>query len=308
MIVAAVLVRFYLPGPWPWRHGPPAAPAIPGDGRFYLGVDSSARTLAAYDAAVGVSQPAVFGAYTLGDDGGVAQVLGYSKNLPGTIPLVSWGVDMRGGAIADGSKDAYLRAQAAAVVAYKKPVFIRLDWEMNGTWYPEWSRPAVSPSAYIAAWRHIRTVFQQAGATNAAFVWCPNVGEFGGTPWTAWYPGSAYVDWVGMDAYPEPSDLTANVSGPGGLNALAQFAEQQGKPAMLAEWAPGEPAQDPAATFDAVFAWAARYPDAVKALVYFNFASTRQNYVLADDPTGAARLRQLVVQNKTDLYGVGRVE
>ena len=131
IIAVAVLARFYLPGPWPWRHGPPAAPAIPGAGRFYLGVDSSGGTLAAYDAATGVSQPAIFGAYTSGDDGSVAQVLGYSKDLSGTIPLVSWGVDMRDGAITDGSKDAYLRAQAAAVVAYRKPVFLRLDWEMK---------------------------------------------------------------------------------------------------------------------------------------------------------------------------------
>ena len=314
VILAAVLVRFYLPGPWPWRHGGPPAPAIPGAGRFYLGVDSSGKTLAAYDAAVGVSGPAIFGAYTNGDDGSVAQVLGYSKDLPGTIPMVSWGVDLRSGQITDGSKDAYLRAQAAAVVAYRKPVFLRLDWEMNGTWYPEWSRSAVSSSAYVAAWQHIWTIFHQAGATNAAFVWCPNVGEFGGQNWTDWYPGSAYVDWIGMDAYPQPSDLTADISGTGGLDALAQFAEQNGRPAMLAEWAPGlpaqsgQPARDPAAAFDAVFAWAARYPDAVKALVYFNFGSPKQSYLLTDDPTGLAEMRRLVVQDKADLYGVGRVE
>jgi hypothetical protein len=303
--VAAVLVRFDLPGPWPWRHGPPASPAIPGDGRFYLGADSSGGTLKAYEAASGAGRPAIFGAYTIGDDGSVAQVLTYSKDLPGTIPLVSWGVDLRGGAITDGSRDAYLRAQAEAIVAYKKPMFIRLDWEMNGTWYPEWSRPAVSSSAYIAAWRHIWTIFHQAGATNAAFVWCPNVGEYGSQAWTAWFPGSAYVDWVGMDAYPEPSDLTADVSGAGGLDALARFAEQTGRPAMLAEWAPGDPARDPAAAFDAVFGWAARYPDAVKALVYFNFGSSQQDYLLADDPTGAARMRVLVGQDKADLYGIG---
>ena len=158
LVLAVVLARFYLPGPWPWRHASPAAPAIPGDGRFYLGVDSGSgkATLAAYDAAVGVSQPAVLGGYTIGEDGGVAPVLAYSKDLPGTIPMVSWGVNMQDGAITDGSKDSYLRTQAEAVAAYKKPVFIRLDWEMNGTWYPEWSRPAVSAGAYVAAWRDRR--------------------------------------------------------------------------------------------------------------------------------------------------------
>ena len=305
--MAAVLVRFYLPGPWPWRHGQAAAaaPAIPGAGRFYLGVNSSGSTLAAYDAAIGVSQPSIFGSYTNGDDGSVAQILTYSKDLPGTIPLVSWGVNMQDGAITSGSVDAYLRAQAAAVVAYKKPVFLRLDWEMNGTWYPEWSRPAVSPSAYVAAWRHIWTIFQQAGATNAAFVWCPNVGEFGGQDWTSWYPGSAYVNWIGMDAYPDPSTLTTEISGTGGLNELAQFAARSGKPAMLAEWAPDNSSQDPGATIDAVFGWAASYPGTVKALVYFNFGSPRKSYILADDPTGAARMRLDVAQHKAQLFGVG---
>jgi hypothetical protein len=306
-VLAAVLVRFFLPGPWPWRHGPAAAPAIPGDGRFYLGVDSSQKDYAAYDAAIDVTQPSVFGGYTLGDDGSVATVLTYVKDLPGTIPLVSWGVDMRDGVITDGSKDAYLRAQAEVVAAYRQPVFIRLDWEMNGNWYPEWSQPAVSPSSYIAAWRHVWTIFHDAGATNAAFVWCPNVGEFDGAPWTDWYPGSAYVDWIGLDAYPEPSDLTANVSGPGGLDALAQYAQRVGKPAMLAEWAPGDPSQDPAATVDAVFGWAARYPKAVKALVYFNFPATQRNYQLSDDPTGATRLRQFVRQDRARLYGAGGI-
>jgi len=306
-VLVAVLIRFYLPGPWPWRHAPPAAPAVPGDGRFYLGVNSSHGALAAYDAAVGVTQPAVLGGYTDGEDGSVAPILAYSKNLPGTVPLVSWGVNLEDGAVADGSKDAYLRAQAEAVVAYRKPVFIRLDWEMNGSWYPEWSGPAVSPSSYIAAWRHVWSVFQQAGATSAAFVWCPNVGEFDGRPWTDWYPGSEYVDWVGLDAYLKPSTTTAGVSGAGGLDALARFAEQSGKPAMLAEWAPGDPSQDPAADFDAVFAWRARYPDAVKALVYFNFTSTGRDDLLADDQTGAARFRQLVERYRGDLYGVGAV-
>ena len=321
-----MLVRvYYLPGSSPARHvatpapsaaaapsafaGPPgssvlAAPPVPGDGRFYLGVSSSQKDLAAYDAAAGVSQPAVFGGYTQGSDGSVAAVLSFARDLPGTIPMVSWGVNFRGGAVTDGSADAYLRAQAAAVIAYGRPVFIRLDWEMNGNWYPEWSSSTVSPSAYVASWQHVWTIFHDAGVTNAAFVWCPNVGDFGGVPWTDWYPGSAYVDWVGMDAYPKPSNLTAYVSGAGGLDAFAQYAEQIGKPAMLAEWAPGDSA-DPAADFDAVFSWATRYPDAVKALLYFNFSGGGQDYLLTDDPTGAGLVRQFVEQNRADLSGVG---
>jgi hypothetical protein len=51
----------------------------------------------------------------------------------------------------------------------------------------------------VAAWRHIWNVFDQAGATNVTWVWCPNL-----TPsnnWDAYYPGSAYVDVIGVDSF-----------------------------------------------------------------------------------------------------------
>lgn len=305
IVVLLVLARLYLPGPWPWRHGPATQPAIPASGRFYAGVDSSHDGLAAYESAAGVTQPAVLGAYTNGHDGSVAEALSLVSDLPGTIPLLSWGVDITRGAVANGSQDTYLRAQAVAVAAYRKPVFLRLDWEMNGSWYPEWDGTSVSPSAYIAAWRHVWTVFQQAGATNAAFVWCPNVSDLDGQSWTQWYPGSEYVDWIGVDAYPDPTNSQAYVSGPGGLDAFAAFAKGEDKPAMLAEWAPGAPQQDPTATFDLVFSWLGRNPGTVKALVYFNYRNTQRDDLLVDDAAGAARYRQLLQQYRTGLYGTG---
>ncbi|HWG23911.1 glycoside hydrolase family 26 protein [Actinospica sp.] len=300
MVVVAALGRFFLPGPW--HHEPLAAPAIPASGRFYLGVDTSHAGIAGFDSALGLSRPAVLGGYTKGDDGSVADVLSTVRGLPGTIPMVSWGVDFTGGKVADGSQDTYLRAQAKAVAAYGKPVFLRLDWEMNGSWYPEWDSTAVSASAYVAAWRHIWEIFQQQGATNAAFVWCPNVGDLGGRPWTDWYPGGEYVDWIGMDAYLEPSDATSYISGPGGLNALAAYAVGEGEPAMLAEWAPGAPKQDPVQAFNLVFAWADRYRATVKALVYFNYTGTQRDDLLVDNPSGAALFRRLVEQRSDRLF------
>lgn len=310
LAVAGLLVlgRLYLPGPWPWRHRPPAPPAVPADGRFYAGVDSSRGGLARYDKAAGLSQPAVFGVYTNGRDGDIATALGYTDALPGTIPMLSWGVDFTGGAVVDGSEDTYLRTQADAVASYGKPVFLRLDWEMNGSWYPEWGSLTVSSATYVEAWKHIWTLFQQAGATNAAFVWCPNVGDMGGRSWTEWYPGDDYVDWVGLDVYPEPSDAAADVSGPGGLDELAAFAEREGKPAMLAEWAPGAPKQDPAGAFDLVFSWLDRNPGTAKAMLYFNYSSTQRDDLLADNPDGAARYRTLLHAHSADLAGAGELD
>jgi beta-mannanase len=53
--------------------------------------------------------------------------------------------------IAKGKNDAYIKAMAKQAKAYKKPLYIRLAHEMNGTWYP-WGK---STSAYRKAWIHI---------------------------------------------------------------------------------------------------------------------------------------------------------
>jgi beta-mannanase len=47
---------------------------------------------------------------------------------------------------------------------------------MNGTWSP-WAVGVNGNTAahYVAAWRHVHRIFTKVGATNATWVWCPNV-------------------------------------------------------------------------------------------------------------------------------------
>ena len=208
--------------------------------------------------------------------------------------MVSWGLDFTGHAVVSGRLDGYLERQARAVAGFGKPVFIRLDWEMNALWYPEWSQSHVAPADYVAAWRHVRQVFRAAGATNAAFVWAPNAGRFGALPDADWYPGDGYVDWVGVDAYPTQSTAAATVTGADGLDELAVFGERHGKPVMLAEWAPTAPQPDSRQPFELVFEWTDRHPRSVKALVYFNYATENRDHLLPDFPSGARTLRSLL--------------
>jgi hypothetical protein len=65
-------------------------------------------------------------------------------------------------------------------------------WEMNGTWYP-WSevRNGNGAGEFARAWRHVRELFVDAGATNANFVWCPNTVYSGGLSLDGLYPGMA---------------------------------------------------------------------------------------------------------------------
>ncbi len=127
----------------------------------------------------------------------------------GRVPLVSWqGTSLR--KITDGSQDDLIRTRARAVRALGRPMFLRWAWEMNGNWSPadgtHNNTPGThdGPEKYVAAWRHIRTIFREEGATNAVWVWCPNATDTPAEPWNTaakYYPGDAWVDWVGVDTY-----------------------------------------------------------------------------------------------------------
>jgi hypothetical protein len=102
-----------------------------------------------------------------------------------------------------GTYDSYIRKFAEAAKAWGHPFFLRFNWEMNGRWFP-WSEGVNGNKSgeYVTAWRHVHDIFTAVGATNATWVWCPNVdpnGEF--LNLAGQYPGNAYVDWTGLDGY-----------------------------------------------------------------------------------------------------------
>lgn len=293
--------------PSPTEAGPAGPKYVPPDGDVYLGVSTDIGRLDAFDRAAGLAaglHPALYDQWTT-PDGPVQPILDNARTRPGMAPMISWNLPLTGGRISDGSQDAYIRAQADAIRSYGGPVFVRLDWEMNASWYPGWNLPAVTPAEFIAAWRHVYTVFRQQGAGNAAFVWCPTLwnGPGGRSPST-WYPGDAYVDWLGVDAYPQSAVDSFILSGPGGLDDTAAFAAQHDRPLMVAEWAPALPAPDTTAAMDLIFQFAAAHPDTVKALVYFDFVTDGKDYTLADHPVGAADFRRRVDGNPHFLLSV----
>jgi mannan endo-1,4-beta-mannosidase len=123
----------------------------------------------------------------------------------GAAPLVQinpYGVSLA--AIASGQYDGYLSAYAEAVRSYLHPVILSFGHEMNGHWYP-WGYTHASPAAFVAAWRHIVTLFRDLGARNVTWLWTVNIindARGGKIPSPApWWPGSSYVTWVGIDGY-----------------------------------------------------------------------------------------------------------
>ena len=103
--------------------------------------------------------------------------------------------------------------------------------------WPRWTGTpkaplAESPAKFTAAWRHMHDLFEQEGADNVAFVWCPNSWTYDVSPALAslWYPGGDTVDWVCADGYnwaPARSDpWTSFQSGVRGLLRLGGHDRQ----------------------------------------------------------------------------------
>jgi hypothetical protein len=164
----------------------------------------------------------------------------------GALPLVQinpFGVSLA--AIASGQYDSYLSAYAEAVRAYRRPVILSFGHEMNGHWY-SWGYRHTSPAVFVAAWRHIVTVFRELGARNVTWLWTVNtIHKRARVPSPgAWWPGSSYVTWVGIDGYYyHSSDTFAPLFGP----TIAAVRALTGDPILIAETsavpAAGQPAK-----------------------------------------------------------------
>jgi len=146
---------------------------------------------------------------------------GFAKTAAsnGAVPLVQMDPDgISVAAIAAGRFDAYLFSYAEAVRAYHHPVILSFGHEMNGDWY-SWGDQHTPPTVFIAAWRHIVKLFRALGARNVTWLWTVNIvndTKDGKIPRpNAWWPGNAYVNWVGIDGYYlKPSWQFAPLFGP----------------------------------------------------------------------------------------------
>lgn len=157
----------------------------------------------------------------------------------GAIPMVTMGLEdgMTLESVVNGSQDAAIKKWAQAAKAWGQPFFLSLWWEMNGNWYG-WGRS----KDFIAAWQRFHGLVVGEGATNVTFTWTVN------SIWAAdplsdpgpYYPGDAFVDWVGLDSYnwgrsPVQSDkwITPEQTLTPTLQAIAKVAPT--KPVVIVE-------------------------------------------------------------------------
>jgi hypothetical protein len=119
----------------------------------------------------------------------------------GRIPMITWQSRNQSTTdIAAGIHDSYIRTWAKAVKSISGEVYLRPFPEMNGNWTP-WHG---NPTALVAAWQRVVDIFREEGATNAKWVWAPNVRDEPATldnRMELYYPGSSYVDILALDGY-----------------------------------------------------------------------------------------------------------
>ncbi len=153
--------------------------------------------------------------------------------------------------------DKYIDEWAEAAKAFGKPMIVDFANEPNGDWFP-WSgiyyggsqwmpeqKNWLGPENYKAAYRHVVERVRSRGATNIKWMFHTNNYSSPLDTWNlapSYYPGSAYIDWLGLSVYGQQFREEPNPDIP----SLVDWPYQEmcridpSKPVMIAEWATGD--------------------------------------------------------------------
>jgi hypothetical protein len=146
----------------------------------------------------------------------------------GSTPLLQWDpgrAPLR--SIAAGTYDGYVRRYASAIRAFGHHIVLCFGHEMNGSW-SRWGTAHATPAQFVAAWRRIHGIFARQHVTNVTWSWDPS--HTGADP-RPWWPGSAYVNRIGIDGYFRPGQTFAQIFA-SRLGLIRTFAN---KPIFIAE-------------------------------------------------------------------------
>lgn len=200
----------------------------------------------------------------VGTDAGTAVPLagwgdiGSRKFMLGVSPCAGASIGSGGASWLDeanGVNDTHWAALGDYLIAHGyADACLRIGREWNGSWYP-WNVKPSDVTNFIAGWQHIVTLLRARSGAQFTFMWNPFLGQGGNgiTDVTAAYPGSSYVDFIGLDVYdggyttlsspPYTRDIATQEarfatqeSQANGLAAWKTFAAAQGVPLAFPEW------------------------------------------------------------------------
>ena len=208
----------------------------------------------------------------------------------GATPLVQWQPNRISiAAIADGRYDGYLRTFASQARAFGHRVIIGFAHEMNGDWY-SWGWTHVRPHIWVRAYRHVVSVFRSQGARNVIWLWTVHHNYGSMRVIRKYWPGKAWVNWIGIDGYFEkPSDTYYNIFG-GTVKGIRTFSH---KPILLSEAGAGPATGRQAKDIIALFAGIRRQH--LLGLVWFDAAQNaglhHQDWRLENSPVALHAFR-----------------
>jgi hypothetical protein len=146
---------------------------------------------------------------------------------------------------ATGAFNSYYVTLAQTLVADGQAnAYLRLGWEFDGSWMPWAATSSSSEVSFASYFQQIVTAMRSVSGEQFRFVWNPDAGAFtqSGYSVAAAYPGNAYVDVIGLDAYDQswavpqtPANAWSSTTLPA-LTAAHQFASSNGKPLAFGEW------------------------------------------------------------------------
>jgi hypothetical protein len=146
---------------------------------------------------------------------------------------------------ATGAYNSYFVTLAQTLVAGgASHAYLRIGWEFDGSWFPWSATSSGAEASYAAYFQQIVTAMRSVPGEAFQFVWNPDAVAFtdSGDSVQAAYPGNAYVDVIGLDAYDQtwatlqtPANAWSSTLLPA-LTAAQKFASSLGKPLALPEW------------------------------------------------------------------------
>lgn len=223
---------------------------VPPDGKVLFIAGQDKNSIPAYVAAFG--QAAGYASYwAVCDPRGLTNDLIQSEDGRLDVQNLKWLADTWPGSVAqsamwimgkakgwgdfpanttNGDYDAIIDTFTAWAVAANIPVYLRIGYEFDGP------HNMLEPGEYKNAYRYIVDRIRAGGGDNVAFVWhsYANI-TYLGHPVAAWYPGDAYVDWVGVSIF---SGHFVEGVAIAELDNVIDLAKGYKKPVMVAESTP----------------------------------------------------------------------
>lgn len=253
----------------------------------YAGDDVS--SLAGFESLVG-SKPSLSANFVSWDDS-FPTAIAAPVCAAGQTQVIFWeNYDHSLDNIISGQYDSYIQTFATAAQSYGCPIIISLFHEMNGNW-DDWDGTVGdnSPAKIIAAWKHVHDLF--ATATNVKWAFVVNsdsVPDTAANSIAAYYPGSSYVDYVGIDGFNfgNPWQSFSDIFS----SALSQLSGY-GKPVYIFSMASAAGSNKAAWITDAI---GTQIPaDGVSGWIWFN-QNKEQNWTVNSDPASLAAFKAVL--------------